>query len=335
MLDRRSLYLRRRIPPAAHYDVRLQDGTVRFGHSRWARPALACALLLSAPWPPPYAASDKPRIEEIQVRSAFVPSPVAVRVWLPPRFEASPPGTVPLLVFLHDGFGSQRSFFRKGLSEILESMIARGELPGIAVACPRTVGTYNSNDYLGKRRTFDFLTLALVPELLARYPRLRRDPQGRGLTGISLGGYGALKIGLRHPELFGSVSTLSPWVEDLSFEFQMKQGPFGRWAMGRIFGKTPETSTIAGESLFRILAGTARPSSRPAFLVISGDADPWVLNGNLERFENALKDAAVPLEARRLPGEHDWPFWRRAFPEIARFHARAFRPQPSPRNAEP
>ncbi len=267
------------------------------------------------------------RADEILIRSPLMPDPVPVRVWLPPGIEAARPGTVPLLVFLHDGFGSEKSFIRKGLVELLEKLIARGEVPPIAVACPRTVGTYNSNDHGGRRRTFDFLTEAVVPELLARYPGLRRDPGGRGVTGISLGGYGALKIALRRPELFGSASALSPWVEDLSFEFQMKQGAFGRWALGRVFGKEPKTSTISRESLFRIVTETTGPGNVPPMLLISGDADPWVLNGNLDRLERALSAAGVAFETIRGPGDHEWPFWREAFPQILRFHAARFEPR--------
>ena len=279
--------------------------------------------------------SDGARVEEIRIHSSLMPRPVPVRVWLPPGFEAAQPGTLPLLVFLHDGFGSERSFFRKGLAETLERMIDQGELPAFVVASPRTLGTYNSNDYLRKRRTFDFLTEALAPELLARYPQLRRDPDGRGLTGISLGGYGALKIAARCPGLFGSVSAVSTWVEDLSFEFQSSQGPFGRWSMGRVFGKTREASTIAEESLFRALAETDRSASaRPPILLISGDEDPWIVNGNHDRLERALLDAAFRLEVVLRPGAHDWSFWRLTFPEIVRYHARRFAPSRSAARSE-
>jgi len=44
----------------------------------------------------------------------------------------------------------------------------------MVVASPRTFGTFNSNDRLGKARAFDFLVDVLVPELLSRFPQLRR-----------------------------------------------------------------------------------------------------------------------------------------------------------------
>jgi len=284
------------------------------------------AVLLFATASRGAAASGAARDERILLSSPLIPDPVPVRLWLPPGFDSAPPGSLPLLVFLHDGYGSERSFSRKGLDRILADAIARGDVPPMVVASPGTLGTYNSNDYLGRRRTFDFLADALVPDLLARYPQLRRDRAGRGLTGISLGGYGALKIALRRPERFGAVSALSTWVEDLSFEFQQEQGLFGRWTMGRVFGKTEETSVIRAESLFVILeALDAPPEAFPPLLLVTGDRDPWSRNGNHLRLESALVAAGIPFEARRRPGAHDWSFWRSVFCEILEFHARRFR----------
>jgi S-formylglutathione hydrolase FrmB len=215
-------------------------------------------------------------------------------------------------------------------------MIERGEVPPMVVAAPRTFGTFNSNDRKGKARAYDFLVDVLVPELLSRYPQLRPDRAGRGLTGISMGAYGSLKIALRRPELYGAVSALSPWVEDLSFEFQKNETFFWKLTLGWVFGKEAQTNTIRNESLFVILdsLGPER-SGRPPLLLVTGDAERWVTNGNVGRLEKALGAAGIPFEARPRAGIHDWPFWRETFPEIVRFHAAAFGPEtskaPSPR----
>ena len=291
--------------------------------------SLLALLLLAAPVraasPPP-----SPRTEEIRIPTATMPTPVPVRLWLPAGFDEAAPGSLPLLVFLHDGYGSQKSFSGRKLDRILDGMIARGEVPPMVVASPRTFGTFNSNDRLGKARAFDFLVDVLVPELLSRLPQLRRDRAGRGLTGISMGGYGSLKIFLRRPELYGAVSALSPWVEDLSFEFQRTQGLISKLTLGRVFGKTAETSTIRSESLFVILDGPCLPrSGGPSLLLVAGDAERWVVNGSVRRLEGALEAAGIPFESRTRPGGHDWDFWRASFPEIVLFHAATFGTPPA------
>ncbi len=288
---------------------------------------LAMAAAASAPVEGPA------RVEKLRVPTELMPRAVKVRVWLPPGFAEADPGSVPLILFLHDGFGSEKSFFRENLDEILLGMIDRREVPPIAVASPRTVGTFNSNDYRGQRRVMDFLASELVPALLARYPRLRRDVAGRGLTGISLGGYGAVKIGLRHPDLFGSVSALSTWVEDLSWEYQQSRGFLMRWWMGRTFGTTEETTTSPRESLFNVITeATDRADRMPPLHLITGNDDPWVGNGKHQRLEEALRGAGIRFTGSRRPGGHEWEFWRATFPEIVRFHASVFarRAGPSP-----
>ena len=140
-----------------------------------------------------------------------------------------------------------------------------------------------------------------------------------------MGAYGSLKIVLRRPELYGAVSALSPWVEDLSFEFQKTQSFIPRLTLGWVFGKTAETSTIRSESLFVILDGPGAPrSDRPPLLLVAGDAERWVVNGSVRRLEAALDAAGIPYESRTRPGGHDWDFWRASFPEIVRFHSAVF-----------
>ncbi len=271
--------------------------------------------------------SSPSRTEEIRIPTTTMPKPVPVRLRLPDGFDEAPQGSLPLFVFLHDGYGSERSFSRRGLDRILDGMTARGEVPPMVVASPRTFGTYNSNDRLGRVRAFDFLVDVLVPELLSRVPQLRRDRAGRALTGISMGGYGSLKIFLRRPELFGAVSALSPWVEELSFEFQEMQGLFLRLTLGRLFGRTAETSTLRNESLFEILASSRLPrSGHPPLLLVTGDDERWFVNGNFGRLEAALEAAGIPFDSRTRAGGHDWPLWRASFPEVILFHAEAFGP---------
>ena len=287
----------------------------------------ALAPLLFAAAARAASAGSSPRTDEIRIPTTTMPKPVPVRLWLPTSFDEARPGSLPLLVFLHDGYGSEKSFSGRKLDRILDGMIARGEVPPMVVASPRTFGTYNSNDRLGKARAYDFLVDVLVPELLSRFPQLRRDRAGRGLTGISMGAYGSLKIALRRPELYGAVSALSPWVEDLSFEFQKTQSFFLRLTLGRVFGKTAETSTLRSESLFVILASATAPrADRPRLLLVAGNAETWVVNGNVGRLERALDAAGIPFESRARSGGHDWDFWRESFPEIVRFHSAAFGP---------
>ena len=287
----------------------------------------ALATLLLAATVRGASPAPSPRTEEILIPTTTMPKPVPVRLRLPAGFDEAPPGSLPLLVFLHDGYGSEKSFSGRKLDGILDAMIARGEVPPMVVASPRTFGTYNSNDVLGRARAFDFLVDVLVPELLSRFPHLRRDRAGRGLTGISMGAYGSLKIFLRRPELFGAVSALSPWVEDLSFEFQKTQSFFLRLTLGRVFGKTAETNTIRSESLFVILDSSRAPrSDRPCLLLVAGDAEHWVVNGNVGRLEAALEGAGIPFESRTRTGGHEWDFWRASFPEIVLFHSAAFAP---------
>ena len=98
-----------------------------------------------------------------------------------------------------------------------------------------------------------------------------------------------------------------------------------RWSMGRVFGKTLESSTIRNESLFVILQGLkVAPATLPRLLLVTGTEDPALQNGNFARFETTLGTLGVPWDTKLYPGKHDWGFWRAHFAEIVRFHAGRF-----------
>ena len=81
-------------------------------------------------------------------------------------------------------------------------------LPEFLVVAPGGEGTWFSDFHDGSRRYERFLADDLPREIAGRY-RVRDGASARAVTGISMGGYGAFKLALKHPGVYGSVSSLS------------------------------------------------------------------------------------------------------------------------------
>ena len=275
--------------------------------------AVLLAIQLAAP-----TARAGVRSESVAVPGPGMPEPVTTEVVLPPGWSPGSPAR--LMIFLHDGFGSQRSLRRKGLAEIAVAMMERGEVPATVIASPRIRGTFASDSPRGAMETF--LAAHLVPALELRYPGVGGVAERRSAWGISLGGYAALKLALRHPALFGRVGALAPWVQPLSWDqYEANRGLLGRWLLEPVFGASREESRFEVNDLYRI-AESADPALVPPLYVRTGGEDRWE-QGALELVRRLL-ERGIAVDAASIPGaEHDWSDWREATPGMLRFLAGA------------
>ncbi len=142
---------------------------------------------------------------------------------------------------------------------------------------------------------------------------VRAERSGRAIGGLSMGGFGAVKLGLKHPGLFASVDSMSGVVGFLRRPFESKKlAP----EFTRIFGRSPKDGP---EDPFA-LASAVEPSRRPALRLVCGDEDPFLLQNR--GFRGHLKGLDFPHEYEEHAGSHTWGFWDRHVRAAIDFHRR-------------
>src|SRR5262249_46721002 len=131
-------------------------------------------------------------------------------VWVlePPSYGSDQSRKYPALYFLHDFYGDNLALASHGVGEELLARMRDGRLQEFLVVAPSGPGSWFADSRDGRWRYEQFVIRDLVSEIESRYRVLRRAAS-RGITGISMGGYAAVRIALKHPELYGSVSALS------------------------------------------------------------------------------------------------------------------------------
>jgi enterochelin esterase-like enzyme len=112
-----------------------------------------------------------------------------------------------MIVALHGKPFSETHWDDLGLDETAEAGIVGGAWPPMLLVMPQVPEPLFSNTDGGLGSYEQELLEGLLPAIELRYPT---DRARRSLAGISRGGVWALEIGLRHPEIFGSVASLSP-----------------------------------------------------------------------------------------------------------------------------
>jgi S-formylglutathione hydrolase FrmB len=143
---------------------------------------------------------------------------------------------------------------------------------------------------------------------------------GRAIGGLSMGGYGAMKLGLKHADRFGSVAAHSS-----AFDVSKRVGEHERAEeFRRIFGDAPE----GGENDPFHLAEVVDRDRMPAIRFDCGTED-GLLEEN-RAFHAHLERLGIEHEYEEFPGGHEWGYWDVHVQEALAFHCRALGIEPAP-----
>ena len=223
-------------------------------------------------------------------------------VFVPPQAEH---GKVPVLTFLsgltctEENFmiksGAQRYAAELGLMLVSPDTSPRGEEvpddPDGEYDFGLAAGFYlNATQEPWSRHyhMYDYVTTELQQAVFDHFPG---DPSRHGLTGHSMGGHGALTIGIRNPALFTSVSAFAPICSTLN-------SPWGRKALGYYLGS--DTDTWTDYDACEVARGVSDAGSRNPILVDQGLADIYLAEQlRPELYEQACAQSGLPLTLRR------------------------------------
>lgn len=136
--------------------------------------------------------------------------------------------------------------------------------------------------------------------------------EGRCIGGLSMGGYGAVKLALKHPHLFSSAVSHSGAVTFGHYPFQ-SEDPWQK-EFRLIVGENP----TGGENDPLALAKKLKPEDRPALRIDCG-VDDFLLEQNRE-FHAYLNQIGYDHEYEEFPGAHTWEYWDVHVQEAIAFH---------------
>jgi enterochelin esterase-like enzyme len=133
-------------------------------------------------------------------------------VFLPPSYERDKKRHYPVVYALHGySIGAEQWSHEIHVPQTVEGAFARGSHE-VIVVLPDSKTVYNGSMYSSSATTGDFenyIARDVVAYMDAHY-RTIPSRQSRGLIGHSMGGYGASRIGMKHPEVFGALYIMSP-----------------------------------------------------------------------------------------------------------------------------
>lgn len=249
---------------------------------------------------------DHPRLtpnvmlQDVVLRSSSLGRDITYRIILPRAVWNAQ--KLPVVYLLHGGGGDFREWSN-------DSDVASFAAKGLILVMPEGESSYYTNSVDHPHDRFeDYVVTDLISDVEARFPA---DPSRRAIVGISMGGFGAIKLALKHPGLYKFVGALSPAIDVPSRPFSIKRisqyrhhaAIFGAWG-----------SQTRKENDPFVLAGTVDPGSLP-FMYISCGEQEGLLPAN-KQFVALLARRKFNFESHFSSGGHDWNQWNRQLPDM-------------------
>jgi S-formylglutathione hydrolase FrmB len=266
------------------------------------------------------------RVECNSVPSKFVHRAVPYCIMLPPTFDADKTRHFPILYLLH-GLGDNEQFFiHSGEWNLVEDMREKGELKDFLIATPYGGASFYINEKGGKERYEDFLVQEFFPFIEKRY-RVAPGRANRAISGISMGGYGALHLAFRHPQLFSAVSAHSAALIEklpvfLGGSVAQSNQPNRVRILGGVFGNPPDPAYWNRESPLTL----ARTSNLTGLKIYfdCGDQDDYGFDAGAAVLDKVLTTRHIAHEFHLNPGRHDPSYFVAHLPTSLEFHSRLF-----------
>jgi S-formylglutathione hydrolase FrmB len=265
--------------------------------------------------------------ESLKVKSAILSKDMAYSIYLPADYETSN-RRYPVLYLLHGHTDDETGWTQFGEAHLIaDRAVQSGEAAPMIIVMPDGGVTWFINSYDGKVKYEDYFIKELIPHIDATY-RTRPTKQYRGISGLSMGGYGTLIMATKHPHLFSSAAPLSAGV---FVDEEIVNSDDDRWknVLGDIYGKkeltgkSKLTDHYNKNSVLKIVeTGNAEDLKKVKFYIDCGDED-FLIKGNMA-LHGAMIDKNIPHEFRVRDGEHNWTYWRTALPEVLKFVSESF-----------
>ena len=247
-------------------------------------------------------------------------------VYLPADYETSQ-RSYPVVYLLHGYSDDETGWVQFGeANAIADKGIADANFPPCIIIMPDGKVTWYCNSYDGKERWEDNFVNEFIPYVEKQY-RIRPKKEFRAIAGLSMGGFGALKLSMRHPDLFAACVALSSGTFSDEEILAMPNEQYERY-FGGIFGNQLKSNERINEawkanSPLHLIQTVSKSDLKSVKYWIDCGDDDFLYKGNA-LLHIGLRDLDIPHEFRIRNGAHEWSYWRSGLLTGLEFIAQSF-----------
>jgi putative tributyrin esterase len=266
-----------------------------------------------------FSAIANGRVETVRFQSKLVNTMLPYNIILPSDYDTSKTTRYPVLYLLH------------GLTGHYNDWVQRTNIADYAAAYRIIIVMPEGNDgwYIDSATRMNdkyesYILMDLIPDVQQRY-RTIEARYGRAIAGLSMGGYGAIKFGLKSPATFVFAASMSG-AFGVTRLAEKEIPDSWRPSVKQNFGAS-DSQTRTANDLFELLQKLtpARVASLPYFYFDCGTEDSALIFPSNRELAALMFEKKIPHEFRELPGDHSWSYWDQQVREVLQIAAEKMR----------
>jgi S-formylglutathione hydrolase FrmB len=290
---------------------------------------LALLLLLCSGLANAQTASQS-RIDCSALNSRILKQVIHYCVYLPAGYDESatdkPARRYPVLYFLHGLGDNEQTLFNSGGWTLLDDLRKQHKMGEFLIVAPEGRRSFYINSADGSFRYNDFFLQEFVPHIESTY-RIRAGRAGRAISGISMGGYGALRMAFAHSEMFSAVSAQSAALitdSPKALDAASQAGSPLSGVLGAVFGKPIDVAHWNDNNPFVLAERNAASLRKLAIYFNCGQDDNYGFEKGAAALNSELQREHIAHEYHAYPGDHSLTYFLAHFDEVMEFHSNAF-----------
>ena len=249
-----------------------------------------------------------PQADTVKIYSAKMARDITTVVIVPEQYFAPEKlgNRYPVLYLLHGAYGDYSNWSKKANLDAIASQYS------MIIVCPDGQDSWYYDSPIDPSFQFEtFISKELVKYVDRNY-RTVAEPAMRAITGLSMGGHGALWNAFRHPDVFGSCGSMSGGVDITPFP--------GRWHIAERLGNYEGNKDVwAAHSVINLVPALKKGQN----IIIDDGNEDFFLEVNLNLHEALLKHG-IAHDFIVRPGNHSWDYWVNALDYQVLFFHKAF-----------
>jgi len=238
------------------------------------------------------------KVEQLKIMSAFLGKESPVNVILPDSYSTS--DSLPVLFLLHGYGGDCGSYLLS-----YKSLMSNVDYLKIVVVCVNGEGSWYMDSPVKKESRYEsYIIKELIPFISKQY-KVYQSGNKRGVAGLSMGGFGAVYLGLRNPACFAYVGSTSGGVDIVPFP--------GHWGLNDLLGDQSEKLSQWQSHSPLYMIDFIDLKKVKFKLVLDCGKDDFFYDAN-NQFDEKLTQLGFFHEYLVSGGAHTWEYWNKTLP---------------------
>ena len=249
-------------------------------------------------------------VEYASLQSPALGKELKFAIVLPPSYGTESKRKYPVLYFLHGMNGNEHEFERRGVAAAISKLRDEGKIGEFIIVSPAGQNSFYLNAKNGLQYE-DAIIKDLIPYIENTY-RVIGTPATRSIQGISMGGWGALYLAFKHPEMFSTVTAhCAALVPDMPKpQGGDRRSQFLSQLVGNIFGDPPDEAYFRDVNPVYVVEQNLAAIKKSGIKIYfdCGEQDRYGFQEPNKAFDEKLTKLGLAHEFHMYPGGHGWEY---------------------------